>query len=105
MKPLDFSIAQHVIPEGDAREHVADDGDRCPCVPTLLNEDGMHLREGELVAVVRHNSYDGRELPEVCRVALDALGVALADHEHVWSDKERGAYQHAIQLCEMHAGK
>lgn len=80
---------QHVYPLGDVREHVTN-GDPCPCLPRTV--------EG----VVIHNSYDGRETGEVCRQALDLLGVALAEHSHTWSDREREAYEHAITVLDMH---
>jgi hypothetical protein len=31
--------------------------------------------------------------------ALDALAVALADHGHKWTDRERGLYETAISYC------
>ena len=35
--------------------------------------------------------------------ALDALGLALADHNHVWSERERQLYEMATSsfLCRM----
>lgn len=47
---------------------------------------------------VVHNSYDGREVGQVCKDALDLLGVALTDHAHDWTRKEREAYEHAVRL-------
>ena len=32
--------------------------------------------------------------------ALDALGLALANHGHVWSDRERQLYEDAIAICD-----
>lgn len=79
----------HVIPVNDIRDHV-EDGIYCPCMP---REDGQ---------VITHNSYDGREIGEVCRRALDTLGSALAEHNHQWSDELRSAYEHAIAVLDMH---
>ena len=31
--------------------------------------------------------------------ALDALGLALADHGHVWTDRERQLYESAVTSC------
>lgn len=32
--------------------------------------------------------------------ALDLMGVALAEHGHVWTDEERAAYEEAIRICD-----
>ncbi len=32
--------------------------------------------------------------------ALDLMGKALADHDHVWTDEERAAYESAVRICE-----
>ena len=79
----------HVIPLNDSRGHV-EDGSPCPCLPRERDD------------VVTHNSYDGREIGEVCAKALDLLGIALVHHEHTWSDEEREAYEHALTLLQMH---
>lgn len=76
----------HVSPIGDEREHCTD-GEPCPCLP--MERDG----------VVRHNAYDAREVGEVCRRALDMLGVQKPPP---WTNDERDAYEHAIQLLDMH---
>lgn len=78
----------HVIPKNDAREHPSDAF--CPCMPTV--------RAG--VAV--HNSYDGREIGEVCARALDLLGAALVRHGHLWTAEERAEFDHAQSLLAMH---
>ena len=75
----------HVLPQADERDHVSDV--MCPCMPKVM-DDGM----------VRHNSYDGREIGEVCRLALDSLGKALVDEGHEWTDEERDQYEHAVML-------
>lgn len=31
--------------------------------------------------------------------ALDALGYALAEHGHVWTNEERSLYERAISFC------
>lgn len=80
----------HVVPNNDLREHVVEAGGLCPCIPRVVD------------GVVVHNSYDAREIGEVCRKALDLLGCALADHGHDWGDGERRDYEHAIQLLDMH---
>lgn len=77
----------HVVPINDRYANI-DNGDPCPCLP-------MVTREG----VVRHNAYDAREVGEVCRKALDLLGVA---HRPPWTDEEREAYEHAIHVLDMH---
>lgn len=79
-------MSYHVHPENDLREHVTD-GEPCPCLPRV--KDG----------VIVHNAYDAREVGEVCRHALDLLGV---EHRPPWTDKERDAYEHAIQILDMH---
>lgn len=79
----------HVVPIDDLREHVTD-GDPCPCVPRSTR------------GVVVHNSYDGRETGEVCRVALKRLGLALMDHGHHWTFEERDDFEHALQILDMH---
>jgi len=33
-------------------------------------------------------------------LALDALGLALADHDHRWTDGERDLYERAIAACQ-----
>jgi hypothetical protein len=33
-------------------------------------------------------------------LALDALGLALANHGHQWTDGERDLYERAIQACQ-----
>ena len=81
-----------VVPVRDIREHVEDPLVVCPCMPRLL-EDGK---------VVAHNSYDGREIGEVCRNAINALGVALAHHNHQWTDVERDHFDHATLILDMH---
>lgn len=81
----------HTTPLNDKRGHVTD-GPLCPCMPRVL-DDG---------ALIVHNSYDGREVGQVCMRALDALGLALAGHEHQWSDVEREAYDHAVLILGMH---
>lgn len=83
--------AFHVHPSNDVREHVTDSV-LCPCMPRVLED-------GDLVV---HNSYDGREIGEVCAKALDLLGKALADHDHEWSGEEREAYEHALLVLGMH---
>lgn len=80
----------HVYPLDDRAEHVLDDGLFCPCCP--------ELRDGWIV----HNSYDGRELGELCVGALDLLGVALAHHHHVWSDEERSLFERALDCLGRH---
>ena len=84
-------MANHVLPINDLRGHV-EEGVLCPCMPRVRED-------GELVI---HNSYDGREIGEVCAKALDMLGCALADHGHTWSPELRDAYEHAIDVLAMH---
>lgn len=76
----------HVYPVRDTREHITN-GDPCPCLPRTV--------EG----VVIHNSYDAREVGEVCRKALDMLG---KDHVGAWSPELREAYEHAVAVLDMH---
>lgn len=79
----------HVTPIGDLRRHAAD-GIFCPCMPL------------ERYGVVVHNSYDGREVGEVCRHAIDVLGLALANHGHQWTVEECNAFESAMHVLEMH---
>ncbi|MCP4661029.1 MAG: hypothetical protein GY856_36975 [bacterium] len=81
----------HVVPTDDLREHITN-GDPCPCLP----------RGPECGLLLVHNAYDGREVGEVCRDALDVLGLALSAHDHQWTHAERDAYEHAVQLLDMH---
>ena len=83
--------AQHVVPLNDTFEHDADGGP-CPCVPSYQDD----------AKVVVHNSFDGREVPEVVRRALDTLALALVGHDHQWGTPEREAYEHAIALMDFH---
>lgn len=83
----------HTYPEGDVREHVTDDEDFCPCLPWRSPEDPD---------VLIHNSYDGREIGEVARKALDLLGLALVAHHHAWTVEERFEYERAFDLLERH---
>jgi hypothetical protein len=78
----------HVVPLNDLREHPSDI--MCPCLPVQVG------------GVIRHNSYDGREVGEVCLLALDLLGLALAQHNHTWTEREREAYDHAVLILKMH---
>jgi hypothetical protein len=32
--------------------------------------------------------------------ALDALGLALAGHDHQWTDEERRLYEHAVEVLQ-----
>lgn len=96
----------HVVPLNDLRGHVLD-GVFCPCMPRLQVPapelvDGVLCQPDMSHAVVRHNSYDRREVGEVCRKALDDLGAALADHDHEWSPELRDSYEHAIHILNMH---
>lgn len=79
----------HVVPVNDLREHITN-GDPCPCMPRTLP------------GVVCHNSYDGREVGQVVRKALDVLGLALANNGHNWSEVERDAYEHALAVLMVH---
>lgn len=104
-QPADRPI--HVVPNNDLREHDLDHAGLCPCMPMLVPPvpavvDGVLCQPDNSQAIWRHNSYDGREVGEVCRTALDALGSALADHSHEWSAEQRQAYEHAIHLLDMH---
>lgn len=80
------SAPVHVYPVRDDREHITN-GDPCPCLPRTVDD------------VVVHNSYDAREVGEVCRKALDMLGV---DREGEWSPELRDAYEHAVAVLDMH---
>ena len=85
----------HAYPENDQRAHVTDDGVFCPCMP-----DTEELEDGSVM--VRHYSYDGREVGEACQRALDLLGLALTNHNHQWTDEERDAYTHASNVLQRH---
>lgn len=82
----------HVTPNNDIREHDTSSGELCPCMP-MTKGDG---------SVVVHMSYDGREIGEVCRKALDGMGKALADYDYTWPEEQRWDYEHAIHLLNMH---
>lgn len=92
-QPSGDGSAIHVYPLSDTHEHVVT-GDPCPCLPVELPR-----HDGERDPIYRHNSYDGREVGEVCRRALDLLGVK---HRPPWTIAERSAYEYAIQLLDMH---
>lgn len=98
----------HCYPLNDLRQHVID-GDPCPCMPRSNHhdvfDDGSEKWKDQpdsQMTVIVHNSYDGREIGEVCRRALDMLGSLLADYRHTWTTHQRAAYEHAIDLLEMH---
>lgn len=103
-QPADRPI--HVYPLNDLREHVLD-GMWCPCMPRLVPADA-ELIDGELCqpdnshTIIRHNSYDGREMREVLLRTLDSMGVALADHGHTWSPSLRADYEQSIDLLNLH---
>lgn len=94
----------HVYPLNDLREHVLD-GLWCPCLPRRIPADPVTV-DGEMCqpdnahAVIRHNSYDGREIREVVLHTLDAMGKALADHNHCWSPSLRADYEQAVYLID-----
>lgn len=95
----------HIYPLRDTREHVLD-GLFCPCMPKMLMPDaatidGVECQPDHSMAVIRHNSYDGRELLQVVKAALDEMGKALAEHNHTWSRDLRDHYEHAIDLIQM----
>lgn len=80
---------QHVYPLRDLRDHITNGGP-CPCMATTV--DGVTI----------HNSYDGREVGEVCRRALDTMAMLLTCHDHELTAAERRLYEHAINLLDMH---
>jgi hypothetical protein len=82
----------HVVPEADLRDHDTGPDGLCPCLP-------MRLEGGR---IIRHNSYDRREVGEVVRDLMDALGTALADHHHEWTPDEREAFEHVERIVDMH---
>lgn len=84
---------EYVHPIDDLRGHEVHSA-LCPCLPRVIER-------GTFRHVI-HNSYDGREVGEVCSKALDMLGVALADHGHTWTDEQREAYENARHVLEMH---
>lgn len=91
----------HTQTEGDARAHVTDQGELCPCMPRCVFMNGSGDEPPELV-LVKHNRYDGRETGEVCRRALYLLGLALTSHDHNWTPEERDAFEHADHVLAMH---
>lgn len=76
----------HVVPMNDTHEH--EDSPLCSCMP-LAHDEGM---------VYVHNSFDRREVGTVIGMAMDMLGLALANHDHIWSDKDRKLFEHARHL-------
>ena len=36
---------------------------------------------------------------ETMLVTLDLMGVALAEHDHVWTEEERGMYEKSIRIA------
>lgn len=92
-------MTRHVEPVNDLRAHDTSQGVFCPCMPRLLRTPAADEADGDLVV---HNSYDGREIGEVCFAALDALALALAGHSHTWTADERDVYEHAILVLSMH---
>lgn len=80
----------HVVPCNDTHEHDTS-GPLCPCMPLVSPN-------GKLV----HNAYDRREVGEVGRLALYALGEALADHDHEWTDSERWCFEHLDHILSLH---
>lgn len=43
---------------------------------------------------------DWQDSKALIALALDALGLALADHNHQWTDAERDLYEQAIAACQ-----
>ncbi len=86
----------HIYPLNDLRDHDTTDA-LCPCMPRVIDPE-PHPDDDDPTfpcrTIIRHNSYDGREFGNVIRVALDSLGVALADHHHQWSSALRDSYDH-----------
>lgn len=78
----------HVAPPNDLREH--ESSMLCPCLPIV--------RYGVCV----HNSYDRREVGEVCRRALHTLASALGHENHDWTECEFELLDHAVELLNMH---
>lgn len=69
-------------------------GDPCPCMPRVTKHgDGF---------VVSHNSYDAREVGVAVIRLIDAMGSALADHNHKWSAEMREQFDTAIHLVTLH---
>jgi hypothetical protein len=96
---------QHVEPVNDVRGHDCSDGALCPCMP-LTKRLGMECDGArDEIELVIHMSYDGREIGEVCRKALDSLALALTEYHHQWSSEDRFDYEHAIHLLNMHYPK
>ncbi len=103
-QPADRPI--HTVPVGDIRDHVMD-GLFCPCMPRLvhakpiLDDDGVSIETDMASEVIVHNSYDKREVGEVCRKALDLLYEALGP-THTASNELFQAWEHAMHLLDMH---
>lgn len=75
---------RHVYPINDEREHITD-GEPCPCLARTSFDDPD---------VIVHNSYDGREIGEVVRMALDKLYPDDPETDYI--------KQHALDLVNMH---
>lgn len=57
----------------------------------------------DLTAARARRASGPHERPRLLLDALDALGVALADHEHVWSADERLLYESATDDLKQHS--
>lgn len=95
------------MPVGDIRDHVMD-GLFCPCMPRLvkahatIDEDGVQIEPDPSSGVIVHNSYDRREVGEVCGNALEHMTAALANMDVEWTPEMVDAYDHAIYLLGLH---
>lgn len=90
-QPADRPI--HTVPLGDIRDHVMD-GLFCPCMPRLAQPSSG--------GIIVHNSYDRREVGEVCRNALEHLTAALANMDVEWTPAMVDAYDRAVYLLDLH---
>ena len=76
----------HIFPLGEEGMHEVD-GAPCSCMAQLRESDQL----------MSHNSFDGREVGEVCRKALDLLAV----HVDTWTSEIRAAVSHAVDVLEF----
>jgi len=84
-------MSHHVVPEEDIRAHVTN-GMPCPC---LAQERGAP-------GVIIHNSYDGRELPEILDQTVKMIERMVSRSDFTLNKDDRSILFHARDLVTMH---
>lgn len=65
-----------------------------------MSSGAIALAIGELMSDKGQGHADWQDAKALIASALDALGLALANHGHQWTDAERDLYERAIAVCQ-----